>query len=71
VPRVSTPDIEALVRKAVKYLVNTVEEIRDRDFLPRHVECVVVYAGRIAVAGELRDSLKDPTNPTQPRWPVA
>jgi len=50
VPRVSTPDIEALVCKAVTSMLSTVEEIRDRDLFPRYVECAVVHAGRIATS---------------------
>jgi hypothetical protein len=33
-PRVSTPDIEALICKAVKYMLSTGEEFCDRDLLP-------------------------------------
>jgi hypothetical protein len=51
---VSTPDIEALVCKAVKYMLSNDEEICDRDLLLRHVECFVIHAGRTAVTPRSR-----------------
>jgi site-specific DNA recombinase len=49
VTRVSAPDVEAIVCKAVREAMQTKEETPDRDLVMQNVERLIVHADRIAI----------------------
>jgi site-specific DNA recombinase len=49
VSRVSAPDVEAIVCKAVREAIQAKDEIPDRDLILQHVERIVVHVDRIAI----------------------